>query len=76
MDAGKKYFFVPRKEDFYENGLYGSRTLIVGAYHVCDLDCKFSGKCVADSSLMDRECPAYKGKDSYYRLSNSNITGC
>ncbi len=73
MYTGKKYFFVPRKGNLYENGLYGSRTLIVGAYHVCDLDCGFSDKCVANSLSMDRECPVYKGKDSYYRLSNSNI---
>lgn len=72
MNKDRKYFFVPRKGKNYSQGLYGSRTLIVGAYHVCDLECEFSEMCVADSSSMDRKCPVYKGREEYYRLSNSN----
>lgn len=69
----KKYFFVPRKGIYYTEGLLGSRTLIVGAYHVCDLKCPFSDICESDTVLMDKKCPVYEGKDEYYRLSNSNV---
>lgn len=71
----KSYFFRPRLGQFYEEGLEGIRTLVVGVCHICSLECKFHDKCGSPESVweMDRECPVYKDNpNDYYRLSNSN----
>ncbi len=70
-----KYFFIPRKGVNYEKGRDGIKTLIVGIAHICDVKgCEFREKCANQDSIreMDRKCPAYKDKNEYYRLSNSN----
>lgn len=71
----KSYFFRPGLGQFYEDGLEGVRTLVVGVCHICSLECKYHDKCSSPESIweMDRMCPVYKDNpDDYYRLSNSN----
>lgn len=74
MEIGHKYFFEPRKGVDYEKGYEGLRTLIVGVAHICTHVCPFHALCKSPVSIrkMDRECPLYRDRDSYYRLSNSN----
>lgn len=71
-----KCFFTPRKGERYEEGLKGLRTLVVGAFHVCSLECPHKSKCQDPVAVrdMDRECPCYEAMDDkdYYRLGNSN----
>lgn len=67
------YFFTPRVNiEKYEKGWEGYRTLILGIFHVCILDCPYRKDCFQDTSKYDTNCPPYKGKGEYYRLSNSN----
>lgn len=70
----KPYFFIPRcYPESYSRGWEGYRTLVLGVFHVCtENGCPFRAECLSDSSHYDESCPAYKGMDEYYRLSNSN----
>lgn len=68
------YFFDPRKGRLYDEGFLGLKTLIVGVAHICTHECRYHEKCKYPGTIreMDRECPLYKGRGDYYRLSNSN----
>ena len=74
--TGQRGFFVPRKGRNYDDGLDGLRTLIVGAHHVCTINCEHSHLCCSRDALpsMDLLCPEYRDRDDqqYYRLANSN----
>lgn len=73
MSKGYKYFFRPRViNDAYEAGWEGYRTLVLGVFHVCSLECVYKEECLAYSSDFDLTCPVYAGRGEYFHLSNSN----
>ena len=63
MSKKQYLFFTHRKGRFYEEGLLGKRTLIVGESHHCDKKgkCKFWEQCTShltrDSSSFENVCP-------------------
>ena len=68
-----RYFFTPRVvKDAYEAGWEGYRTLLLGVFHLCSLECGYKERCLANSSELNYLCPVYAGRDEYFRLSNSN----
>lgn len=73
MSKEYNYFFSPRVvKDSYEAGWEGYRTLVLGVFHVCSLECVHKDKCLSHSSDFDYSCPVYAGREDYFRLSNSN----
>ncbi len=72
--SARPYFFLPRViPERYSRGWEGYRTLVLGVFHVCTIECcPLRAECLADSSRFDSLCPQYEGKGDYYRLSNSN----
>lgn len=80
-DKSKEYFFVPRVGQNYHKGFNGLRTLVVGAFHVCNLQCEHKTLCCDEKTVkeMDYNCPCYRNApveanpDDVLCLHNSNI---
>ena len=73
-------FFAPRVGKYYKDGWEGFRTLVLGAYVPCEVECRFKKLCCTLDGIrqMDNVCPCYeehrKGEYAdFFRLSNSNI---
>ncbi len=65
---------MPRVGKHYAEGFRNLRTLVVGVTHICTNSCPFHDRCTSVEGIktMDKECPCYKQREDYYRLSNSN----